>query len=122
MSKFEKEEIKESFNEDFCVELEYHLTRTFGNSELKGFWCDGISMPSEIQLSKKRINDQRKILTKAWLGFDGQDEYEMIVHFGRCSLRRYAKGTGLTDCLPSEDSLDWIALDQETKTIELNLR
>lgn len=122
MSESKKEEIKESFNEDFCVQLEYHLTRTFGNSEMKGFWCDGILMPAGIQLTKKRINDKRKIVTKAWLGFDGQGEYEMTIHFGQYSLRRYAKGTDLTDCLPSEDSLDWISLDQESKTIELKLK
>jgi len=58
----------ESFNEDFCLDLEYYLCRTFKNSnrdELRGFWCDGIAW---LPVSKKRVNDTRKIETKAWIG------------------------------------------------------
>ena len=123
MSDSKKEIIKESFNEDFCTQLEYHLTKTFEKSEIKGFWCDGVLMPSiESQLTKKSVNDTRQITTKAWLGYDGQGEYEMTIHFGQYSLRRYANGTSLTDCLPSEDSSDWVTLDIEKKTIELQLK
>lgn len=125
MSEF-KDEIKESFNDDFCVQLEYHLTRTFGNSKdknLKGFWCDGVLMPFiDSQLTKKSVNDTRKIVTKCWLGYDGQDEFEMTIKFGKYSLRRYAKGSDLRDCLPSEKSMDWINLDMKEKTIELQLK
>lgn len=125
MSESKNEIIKESFNEDFCVQLEYHLTRTFGNSEdekIKRFWCDGVLMPFiESQLTKKSVNDTRKIVTKAWLGYDGQGDFEMTINFGQYSLRRYAKGFELTGCLPSENSMDWITLDIERKTIELQL-
>ena len=118
--------IKESFNEDFCVQLEYHLTRTLESSEdkkLKGFWCDGILMPFiESQLTKKNVNDTRKIITKAWLGYGGQGEYEMTINFGPDSLRRYANGTDLTESLPSTDSLDWVTLDMDKKIIELQLK
>jgi hypothetical protein len=126
MSESKNEIIKESFNEDFCVQLEYHLTRTFENSEdknLKGFWCDGVLMPfAESQLTKKGVNDTRKIVTKAWLGYDGQGEFEMTINFGQLSLRRYAKGSDLSDCLPSENSMGWVTLDIERKTIELQLK
>ena len=118
--------IKESFNEDFCIRLEYHLTQAFENSgdkTLKSFWCDGILMPLiESQLTKKSVNDTRQIITKARLGYDGQGQYKMTINFGQRSLRRYAKGADLTDCLPSAGSLDWIALDMEKKTIELQLK
>ena len=126
MTDDKKDTIKESFNEDFCAELEYHLTRTFNQSDdknLRGFWCDGILMPTnDLQLTKKNINDKRKIVTKACLGYDGQDEYEMTINFGQYSLRRYAKGTDLSDCLPNEDTMDWISLDMKSKTIELQLK
>jgi hypothetical protein len=126
MTDNKKDTIKESFNEDFCAQLEYHLTRTFNQSDdkdLKGFWCDGILMPTnDLQLTKKNINDKRKIVTKAWLGYDGQDEYEMTINFGQYSLRRYAKGTELSDCLPNEDTMDWVSLDMKSKTIELQLK
>jgi hypothetical protein len=126
MSESKNKIIKESFNEDFCGQLEYHLTRTFGNSEdkkFKGFWCDGVLMPFiESQLTKKSVNDTRKIITKAWLGYDGQGEFEMTINFGQHSLKRYAKGSDLTDCLPSKYSMEWITLDIKRKTIELQLK
>jgi hypothetical protein len=31
------------------------------------------------------------------------------------------EGLSLIDCLPSEESLDWVTLDIEKKTIELQL-
>ena len=126
MSESKKKIFKESFSEDFCAQLEYRLTRTFEKSadkKLNGFWCDGVMMPLiESQLKKKRVNDTRQIVTKAWLGFDGQGEYEMTIKFGQSSLRRYATGSDLVDCLPSEDSLDWITLDREGKKIVLQLK
>jgi len=125
MTDNKNDKITESFNKDFCARLEYHLTRTFGldDKNLRGFWCDGVLMPTnETQLTKKNINDKRKIVTKAWLGFDGQGEYEMTINFGQYSLRRYAKGADLSDCLPSEDTMNWVSLDMKSKTIELQLK
>ncbi len=126
MTDNKKDTIKESFNEDFCAELEYHLTWTFNQSDdknLRGFWCDGVLMPTnDLQLTKKNVNDKRKIVTKAFLGYDGQDEYDMTINFGQYSLRRYAKGTDLSDCLPNEETMDWVSLDMKSKTIELQLK
>lgn len=116
-----------SFNEDFCTHLEYHLGETFENSdneELKGFWCDGISWHpiSDSQLTKKSVNDTKKIVTKAWIGKDGQEEYEMTIRFGKYSLRRYAKGARLHDCIPSTESMDWVEITPSTKTIQITLK
>jgi len=116
-----------SFNENFCNHLEYHLGLTFENSDrqdLNGFWCDGISWnpTSDNQLTKKSVNDIRQIVTKAWIGKDGQDEYEMKIRFGKYSLRRYSKGTEMIDCIPSSDSMDWIDIEPENKKIEIRLK
>jgi len=125
MSESKNEIVKESFNEDFCVQLEVHLTRAFKTSErkeLNRFWCDGVMMPFiKSHLTKKSVSDSRRIITKAWLGYDGQGEFAMTIIFGQHSLSRYAKGLDLTDCLPSDNSMDWITLDMERKTIELQL-
>jgi hypothetical protein len=116
-----------SFNENFCNHLEYHLGLTFENSDrqdLNGFWCDGISWnpTSDNQLTKKSVNDIRQIVTKAWIGKDGQDEYEMKIRFGKYSLRRYSKGTEMIGCIPSSDSMDWIDIEPEHKKIEIRLK
>lgn len=114
-----------SFNEDFCIYLEYHLSKTFKNfedDELRRFWCDGVSMPAnEKQLTAKSVNDTRKIVTKAWIGEDGQGEYEMTISLGPKALSRYTRGLDLKECVPSENFLDWITLARVEKKIELRL-
>jgi hypothetical protein len=57
----------------------------------------------------------------AWMGFTGQDRYEMTIKLGLDSIKNYKKGLSLIDCLPSDESLDWVTLDIEKKTIELQL-
>ena len=125
MTKAEKH-IEMPFNEDFCSRLEYRICFELEQSddpELKGFWCDGISWrPNEIPLTKKSVNDKRKIETKAWIGKTGQDEYKATIYFGTKALSRYASGTELTDSIPDlESQTDWIEIDIANKTIEIKL-
>lgn len=112
----------ESFDEDFCVYLEYYLGVTFQKSEderIKKLWCDGVAIPSSNQLEKKFIYDNRKLITKAWIGVDGQSEYEMTIKFGKYSLQRFAQGKSLKDCVPGNQSANWIQIDIERNTIEI---
>lgn len=116
-----------SFNEEFCTHLEFHLCRTFQQSnqvDIKDFWCDGVSWTPtpDSQLTKKSVNDKRLIKTREWLGKDGQGEYKMSIQFGSASLRRYAKGLSLIDCIPIEETMDWIAIDVEKRTISIQLK
>lgn len=115
------------FNWDFCMHLEYRLGETFELSnlpELRGFWCDGVScIPTpDSQLNRKYVNDKRNIITKAWIGKNGQDEYLMTIKFGKYSLRRYAKGSDMIDCIPNTESMEWIDIDIHNKTITVELR
>ncbi|TYA84234.1 hypothetical protein [Seonamhaeicola marinus] len=119
--------IETPFNEEFCTRLEFRLCREFSESDdakLKGFWCDGVSwFPTDNQLTKKHVNDIRKIITKAWIGKSGQDVYQATIHFGKKSLSNYSKGKELTECIPELDSdMDWIEIDIEEKTIEITLK
>lgn len=116
-----------SFNEEFRIRLEHHLCSTFENfkqPKFKGFWCDGVSfeVPDGIEAFKKQINDKREYKTIAWIGKDGQDEYEMTIKFGKYSLRRIAEDSDLMDCLPNDNSLEWLDLDTGKKTIEIRLK
>jgi hypothetical protein len=126
MDKQEEIKDKESFDRDFCEHLEYHLGRTFTNSddkEIHELWCDGILDPFiESQLTKKNVNDTRTIVTTAFIGHDGQGKYEMTIRLGQQSLRQYAKGSSMIDCLPSEESMDWITLDLDNQKIEVRLK
>ena len=124
----DQETYKDSpFNEDFCTHLEYHLCKTFEKSDrpdIKGFWCDGVSCnpTSDQQLDKKSVNDTRKIVTTAWIGKDGQEKYEMTIHFGKHALKKYAKGEEMIECILSAESMDWIDIDIKSKKIELRLK
>ena len=113
------------FDENFRTELEYHLSRTFENSdepELRGFWCDGVNEPEiTAHLNKKFVNDNRQIVTTAWIGTDGQGTYQLTIKLGNKALSRYARGLNLNECLPSSSSTDWLTVDLEQQTIELQL-
>jgi len=115
-----------SFNEVFCNHLEYHLGKTFQNiddQDLHEFFCDGICWKSvpESQLTLKIVNDTRKIVTTAFIGVDGQDLYEMVIHLGRYSLKRYAKGSSLVTCIPPANITDWIDINANKRIINLKL-
>lgn len=117
---------KESFDEDFCLYLEYYISDIFHDSErpeIRTFWCDGILMPDNDTLSKKYVNDKRRIQTDAWIGLKREQWlFRMTLHLGKYSLRRYARELDLKDCIPALDSLDWITVDFDNKTIDLQLR
>ena len=65
--------------------------------------------------------ETKQIDTQAWAGVTGQDKYEMIIKSGPDALNKYAEGSSLIDCLPGDESLDWVMPDIEKKTIELQL-
>jgi len=111
-----------SFTEEFCLTLEYYLSEaleTSGDVMGRGFWCDGVLKPSEEQLAKKNVNDKRRIETTAFIGVDGQTRFDLIIYLGKYSLRRYARGTSLEDCLPNLGEEIPLVLDKESKRIEL---
>ncbi|NRB53094.1 MAG: hypothetical protein HRU41_35895 [Saprospiraceae bacterium] len=112
----------ESFNQDFCEFLEFHLCKTFRKADdkaLRRLWCDGVAWK---HCSKKEINDKREINTIAWIGEDGQDEFEMKIKLGKYALRRYVRGTDMTDCIPDSDLADWIMIDIENRFVQIQLR
>jgi len=115
---------KEPFGGDFRNYLEYHLCRAFRNSpdkRLRWFGCDGVDKPQNSQLSIESITKSKKIETLAWMEVNGQARYEMIIKLGPDAIKNYMEGLSLIECLPSDESLDWVILDIEKKTIELQL-
>ncbi|OJJ14424.1 hypothetical protein BKI52_42330 [marine bacterium AO1-C] len=119
----------ESFNPEFCHALETAMVAAFTftrNPTVKGFWSDGgISYrpKTDYMISKKSVNDTRKIETYAEFGKNGEGDYYIIIHFGKYSLRRYARGTSLIDCIPDPTKCDeWIKVDLKTQTIEVWLK
>jgi hypothetical protein len=118
--------IKQSFNQNFCYELEYHLTRAFENApdpEISKIWCDGVLMPSENrQLQRENVFSTQKIETEAWMVMTENEKYQMTIKLGKRSIKKCREGLPLSDCLPDENSLKWISIDRENKSIELQLK
>ncbi|MFC5873480.1 hypothetical protein SAMN05443633_101579 [Chryseobacterium arachidis] len=115
-----------SFNIEFCSLLEWSLDfENSGYKEAEYFWCDGIShLPENTNsLLCKNIEKDREIITKAWIGNDGQDIYEMKIKFGKKSLKNYKNQKNLAECIPTHsEKPNWIILDVKNKLIELQLK
>lgn len=113
---------RNSFNIEFTYHLGNVIAETIGNStekKLKGWWCDGIDSK---RYSKKYINDNRKIETIGWFGKDGQTKFDMTINFGKYSLRRFAKGSSMSDCIPNDEETDWLRIDLNRNKLEIELK
>jgi hypothetical protein len=86
-------------------------------------WMDGVVMPFvERQLSKKHVNDTRRIETHAWaMTNKGNVKFDVVIYFRNASLRRYARGSALDDCFPPFDDASAVKIDFEKELIELQL-
>jgi len=110
-------------DQDFCEFLEYKISKALQNSdneEIKGFWCDGILLPSsKSNYSQKFVNENRQIILKAFIGKNGQTEYELTLKFGNKALSRYARNLDIKECIPNPDKIYWIDTKQRKVLIEL---
>lgn len=121
-SDIEQERIKD---QDFCEFLEYEICKAFEHSDddqLKGFWCDGVAfcLPDHYY-SQKFVIDNRQITLKAFIGIDGQTEYELTLKFGNKALSRFARNIDIKDCVPSTDKNRWFKIDTKHNKIEMQL-
>ena len=110
---------------DFCEFLEYEICKAFehlDNDQIKGFWCDGILLnQSDYTYSQKFVNDNRQVKLKAFVGKDGQTEYELILKFGKKALSRYARNLDIRECVPSPEKQHFFDIDTKQKKIEIQL-
>ena len=109
----------------FYEQLEYKICEAFrqlDNENTKGFWCDGIlQSENENNYTSKFINDNRRINLKAFIGKDGQDEYELILHFGSNSLSKVARHLAFIDTFPIDNIDTKFNINIEQRKIEIQL-
>lgn len=114
-----------SVNRTFWETLEWRLGAAFAQAadkRLHGLWCDGILDPLvDTESIAQVVRHQRRLSVIASMGYDGQDPYAMTVWFGPKAQGRVARGLSLDRCIPASDTMDWITLDQENKTVEVQL-
>ncbi|MDJ1473804.1 hypothetical protein QNI19_38380 [Cytophagaceae bacterium DM2B3-1] len=125
------ENVYNSFDENFCVYLEFHLTAAFELCEdeiLRSFWCDGVAAKPWYKeednlnyVGYDAIQKNRKIVTDAWLGSSGQERYEMTIFLGEMALAKHKAGEDLIACVPDLDNTEWIYIDPDNRVIEITL-
>jgi hypothetical protein len=112
-------------DQDFCTFLEYKLCKAFEHSEMdsiRGFWCDGVLFHQpELTDAQKFVNDNRRMAFKAYVGKDGQTEYELILKFGNKALSRFARNLDIRECFPDPQDASWFDIDTKRKRIEIQL-
>ncbi|MEO8713341.1 MAG: hypothetical protein ABI405_14510, partial [Parafilimonas sp.] len=63
------------------------------------------------------INDNREIITTAFLGESGQERYELNIKFGQKALNRYARDLDITECIPGLTEDNWYEIDVVNRKI-----
>lgn len=111
---------------EFCEFLEFRITKALqetDNENVRGFWCDGVLLPTNERgrLALQYVRYNRKIVTKAFAGKDGQSEYELILKIGDEALNRYTHNLDLKVCVPDTEDLSWFDIDTEKRQITLQL-
>ena len=115
---------KPIFNIDFCTHLEWKIHfENLGIESIKRFWCDGVDpIPFDLKsLSKENIKKNKSILTRAWIGDDGQEVYEMKIKLGKKAVENYLNGLSLIDCIPEKENTEWIKIEPELNKIQVEL-
>ena len=122
ISNIEQEKI---IDKDFCEFLEYQICKAIehsDNEETKGFWCDGVLLNQpDNYYSQKFVNDNRQLILKAFIGKDGQTEWELILKFGNKALSRYERNLDIKECVPNPDKQNWVYIDTIRNKIEIQL-
>ncbi len=116
--------IGKSFDIDFCQRLGFHLTGAFYNNctnKFERIWCDGVLEPEKWRQDIDELAITKEIVTTGWLGLDGQDKHWIIIKLGPLSFEKCLKGQSLRQCLPSDQSLDWVSIDATDKIVTLQL-
>ncbi|MDY7393912.1 hypothetical protein UMM65_01525 [Aureibaculum sp. 2210JD6-5] len=112
-------------SENFCQILEHKITQTFSNEndrELKSFWCDGVAKPeNEVNFNSEYVEQKSEVELRAWFGETGQEVYKVILRLGENSKNKILNNSEIIDCIP-EVNENWIELNEENKTLIINLK
>lgn len=71
--------------------------------------------------SLKSVNDTKQVKLKAFIGRDGQTEYELTLKFGKKARSRYARNLGIDVCVPDTDDPDRFGIDTKGHRMEILL-
>jgi len=121
----------------FCDQLEWLLTtplEKLDDINLRRCWCDGVLKPDKDTYSVESVKRTKMVITKAWIDEGeikgkergrgqslGQRLYLLTIHFGEQSYKKFMNKQEFIDCIPDDESGDWLMFDFEKKEIEIQL-
>lgn len=112
-------------DQDFCDFLEYEICKALmhsGNTEIKGFWCDGVTfLQSDHYYAQTFVNENKEIKLKTFIGKEGQTEFELTLKFGNNALSRFSRNLDLKACVPSLEKQNWFDIDTNRNQITIQL-
>jgi hypothetical protein len=112
-------------DQGFCEFMEYEMCRFFSNSdieEVKGFWCDGVLLSAPaVCYTDEFITDRKQASFKAYIGNDGQTQYDLVLKFGPQTMNRFLEGQDLEDCVSLPVQKESYNIDTVKKEIEIQL-
>lgn len=112
-------------NQEFCNYLEFQISKALSAStdpHKRWLWCDGVLMPNLTEAySPKQVNNTKQIVTQAWFGQSGQELYGLVIKLGKKSIRYYLRDNDMQTCVPSIYTDDWIRIDDENRTLTVEL-
>ena len=111
-------------DENFFSVLEYEICKMLKNSDQKHIntlWCDGVLPSDPMVYSKKYVNDYQTISLKAFMGTDGQTEYELLLKFGPMALSKFARDLSIQECIPKPDEPEGHSIDVKNKKMYIQL-
>lgn len=109
----------------FCEYLENEICKAiqiYPTNETKDFWCGGVLLSEPFNTyTTDYIIENKQVLLKAYVGKNGQEEYDLILKFGELALSYQAKNMDIINCLPNIELTNWLSIDTNKKTIVIHL-
>lgn len=112
---------EQSSHPEWCLTFCSHLGWSMGFDKLNDesvryLWCDGI-----VEFDTRNIISRGEVITKAWIGEDGQGIYEMKIIFGDKSISNFKNGGSLIECIPKTDPNNWVFIEPASNKITVKL-
>jgi hypothetical protein len=108
----------EKAEREFCDFLEHRICGYLNdndNIETKGFWCDGVLFNTGVLTTEEK----NIIACTVFAGKTGQDEYKLLLRFGKKSLELLSKGQDIQSCVSELRQVNTFQIDTRKKLMQI---
>lgn len=113
-------------NPHFLNALEYQINNDIdklNNSELEGFFCEGLmSADEQNSYNKKEIEKTKLVMLEAYLGSEKITRYDVVLRFGPQALTCLQQDLDLTSSIPEQLDHSSLRITPEEALMEIQLQ